>query len=186
MMPNVDGYTVAQRLRKAPPTEKTPILMLTALDELDNKVKGFDAGVDDYLTKPFDLPELMVRVRALLRRGGSVMPSLAQPELQAVGDLTLIPDNLEVQVRSHLIKLTPTEFEILNCLLQNHGRTLALGKLLQDVWGYAPDDDVETIRVHVRHLRAKLEKIVPDRIYIETVYGGGYRLLPEGKAKTAT
>jgi two-component system response regulator RpaA len=89
-------------------------------------------------------------------------------------------------VRSHLIKLTPTEFEILNCLLQNHGRTLALGKLLQDVWGYAPDDDVETIRVHVRHLRAKLEKIVPDRIYIETVYGGGYRLLPEGKAKTAT
>jgi two-component system response regulator RpaA len=186
MMPNVDGYTVAQRLRKAPLTEKTPILMLTALDDLDNKVQGFDAGVDDYLTKPFDLPELMVRVRALLRRGGNMMPSLAQPELQAVGDLTLIPDNLEVQVRSHLVKLTPTEFEILNCLLQNHGRTLALGKLLQDVWGYSPDDDVETIRVHVRHLRAKLEKIVPDRIYIETVYGGGYRLLPEGKAKTAS
>jgi two-component system, OmpR family, response regulator RpaA len=185
MMPNVDGYTVAQRLRKASVTEHTPILMLTALGDIDNKVQGFDAGVDDYLTKPFELPELTVRVRALLRRTGTVVPSLSQPELLSAGDLTLVPDNLEVHVRDQLIKLTPTEFEILNCLLQHHGTTLSLGKLLQDVWGYSPDDDVETIRVHVRHLRAKLEKVVPDRVYIETVYGGGYRLAPEGKPKAS-
>ena len=82
------------------------------------------------------------------------------------------------------IKLTPIEFEIINCLLQNHGQTVASGTLLKDVWGYSPDDDVETVRVHIRHLRAKLEKSIPDKKYIETVYGGGYRLVPDGVSKT--
>ena len=196
MMPNVDGYTVCQRIRKNPDTQVIPVLMLTALGVLDDKVKGFDVGADDYLVKPFEIPELLVRVRALLRRSGSVPKSLGQPEILSAGDITLIPENLEVKIGSaagaktstdnpaHLIKLTPTEFEIINALMQNHGQAIALGKLLQEVWGYQPDDDVETIRVHVRHLRAKLEKACPDKSYIETIYGGGYRLIPEGVTKT--
>ena len=183
MMPNVDGYTVCQRIRKTDSIKHIPVLMLTALGQLDDKVKGFDAGADDYLTKPFEIPELLVRVRALLRRSGSVPQTAGVKELLSVGHITLVPENLEIKLNEHIVKLTPTEFEIINCLLQNHGQTIALSKLLQDVWGYEPDDDVETIRVHVRHLRSKLEKIEPSLSYIETIYGGGYRLIPEGKAK---
>jgi two-component system response regulator RpaA len=182
MMPNVDGYTVCQRLRKHPDLKDTPVLMLTALGDMDDKLKGFDSGADDYLVKPFEIPELLVRVRALLRRTKAVMPSSAAQELLSVGHFTLISDSLEVKVQDTIVKLTPTEYEILNALIQNHGQTIALGKLLQEVWGYNPDDDVETLRVHIRHLRVKLEKISPDLKYIETIYGGGYRLWPEGKA----
>lgn len=185
MMPNVDGYTVCQRIRKNPETANTPVLLLTALGQLDDKVKGFDSGADDYLIKPFEIPELLVRVRALLRRSGQAPTTSAAKEILSVGHLTLIPENLEVKVNDSLLKLTPTEFEILNCLVQNHGSAIALGKLLQEVWGYAPDDDVETIRVHVRHLRTKLEKAEPTLSYIDTIYGGGYRLIAEGKPKAA-
>jgi two-component system response regulator RpaA len=180
MMPGVDGYTVCQRIRKAEGIETVPVLMLTALGVIDDKVKGFDVGADDYLVKPFEIPELLVRVRALLRRSAEANTPSATPEILSVGDFTLVPENLEAKVANTLIKLTPTEFEILNCLVQNHGQAMSLGKLLQDVWGYQPDDDVETIRVHVRHLRSKLEKASPDKKYIETIYGGGYRLMPEG------
>jgi two-component system response regulator RpaA len=182
MMPEVDGFTVCQRVRKNNDIAETPVLMLTALGMVDDKVKGFDVGADDYLVKPFELPELLVRVRALLRRYNQMPGSAAAQEILSMGDLTLIPENLQVRVHSNTIKLTPTEFEILNCLMQHHGQALSLGKLLQDVWGYAPDDDVETIRVHVRHLRAKLEKVSGPKKYIETIYGGGYRLVPDGIA----
>lgn len=179
MMPGLDGYTVCQRIRKNPNIGDVPVLMLTALGVVEDKVKGFDVGADDYLVKPFEIPELMVRVRALLRRYTST-PSAAMTEILAVGDITLIPENLEVRIGEKKCKLTPTEFEILNCLVQNHGQAISLGKLLQDVWGYSPDDDVETIRVHVRHLRSKIEKAASAKKYIETIYGGGYRLHPEG------
>jgi two-component system response regulator RpaA len=185
MMPNADGYTVCQRIRKNPATEHIPVLMLTALGVVEDKVKGFDVGADDYLVKPFELPELQVRVRALLRRSGKLPKSAATQDILSIGDITLIPENLEVKVKNQLVKLTPTEFEILNCLVQNHNQAISLGKLLQDVWGYAPEDDVETIRVHVRHLRAKLEKVSDGKSYIETIYGGGYRLIPEGLVKKA-
>jgi two-component system response regulator RpaA len=183
MMPNADGYTVCQRLRKNPETEHIPVLMLTALGVVEDKVKGFDVGADDYLVKPFELPELQVRVRALLRRAGQIPKSTATHDILAIGDITLIPENLEVKIKSHIVKLTPTEFEIINSLVQNHSQTISLGKLLQDVWGYSPEDDVETVRVHVRHLRAKLEKVSEGKSYIETIYGGGYRLIPEGLVK---
>lgn len=181
MMPNVDGYTVCQRIRKHDQISNVPVLMLTALGDIDDKLKGFDSGADDYLTKPFEIPELLVRVRALLRRTEAALTTSATKELLAVGDFTLMPDSLEAKVQDQVVKLTPTEFEILNALIQNHGQTISLGRLLQDVWGYSPDDDVETLRVHIRHLRVKLEKCSPETKYIETIYGGGYRLWPEGK-----
>jgi two-component system response regulator RpaA len=178
MMPDLDGYTVAQRLRQNPQINSIPILMLTALGMTKDKVTGFDSGADDYLVKPFEIPELQVRVRALLRRSGSVPRSSALPEILTAGEITLIPENLQAKVRDRLVKLTPTEFEILHCLMQHHGQTVSTGKLLEEVWGYSPDDDVDTIRVHIRHLRTRLE--AADRKYIRTVYGGGYQLIAEG------
>ncbi|MFA6988708.1 MAG: response regulator transcription factor [Candidatus Gastranaerophilaceae bacterium] len=179
MMPEVDGYTVAQRIRNNPKIESIPILMLTAMGMLQDKVKGFDSGVDDYLVKPFELDELRVRVRSLLKRGNSLPESLTRPEILTIGDITLDPINLFVKINENTAKLTPTEYEILNILVQNYGQTVPSSKLLQDVWGYAPDDDIEAIRVHIRHLRSKMEK-GSSKKYIETVYGGGYKLIPDG------
>lgn len=178
MMPDLDGYTVAQRLRQNPQTNGIPILMLTALGMTKDKVTGFDSGADDYLVKPFEIPELQVRIRALLRRSGSVPHSATLPEILHAGEITLIPENLQAKIREKVVKLTPTEFEILHCLMQHHGQTVSTGKLLEEVWGYAPDDDVDTIRVHIRHLRTRLE--TTEHKYIRTVYGGGYQLIPEG------
>lgn len=183
MMPDLDGFTVCQRLRQNTATNGIPILMLTALGMTKDKVKGFDSGADDYLTKPFEIPELQVRVRALLRRAGSVPQSASLPEILTAGEITLIPENLQAKVKERIVKLTPTEFEILHCLMQHHGQTVSTGKLLEEVWGYSPDDDVDTIRVHIRHLRTRLE--TPDRKYIRTVYGGGYQLIAEGFTKAA-
>ena len=182
MMPDLDGFTVCQRLKQNPNTHPIPILMLTALGMTKDKVTGFDAGADDYLVKPFEIPELQVRVRALLRRAGSVPQSTTLPEILTAGEITLIPENLQAKVNDKIVKLTPTEFEILHCLMQHHGQTVSTGKLLEEVWGYSPDDDVDTIRVHIRHLRTRLEN--SEKKYIKTVYGGGYQLIPEGFDKS--
>ncbi len=183
MMPDLDGFTVCQRLRQNPSTHPIPILFLSARSLTSDKVTGFDSGADDYLVKPFEIPELQVRVRALLRRAGTVPHSATLPEILTSGEITLIPENLQAKVNERIVKLTPTEFEILHCLMQHHGQTVSTGKLLEEVWGYSPDDDVDTIRVHIRHLRTRLESA--DRKYIKTVYGGGYQLIPEGFAKSS-
>lgn len=180
MMPEVDGYTVAKYIRENPSTKETPILMLTALGQLDDKVKGFDIGVDDYLVKPFEIEELKVRVRALLKRTHKVLESLATKELLTVGDITLLPESYSVDINGKIAKLTPIEYDILNVLVQNHGNMVSGAKLLSDIWGYEPDDTVETIRVHIRHLRTKMDKVSDGKKYIDTIYGGGYRLIPEG------
>ncbi len=184
MMPEVDGYTVAKRIRENDETKNTPILMLTALGMVQDKVKGFDIGVDDYLVKPFEMDELRVRVRALLKRTNSIPESLATKEILTVGDITLIPETYSVKIKDKTTKLTPIEYDILNLLVQNHENMVPSSKFLQEIWGYEPNDDVETIRVHIRHLRTKLKKISENKEYIETIYGGGYRLLPSGKDKT--
>lgn len=176
MMPEVDGFTVAQRIRKNPETVDVPILMLTALSQINDKVKGFDIGVDDYLVKPFEMDELLVRVRALLKRTAQIPKSAATRDLLSVGEITLLPETYSVEINGNVAKLTPIEFDIFNLLFQNHGAMVSSAQLLKEIWGYAPDDDVETIRVHIRHLRAKLDKISAGKKYIETIYGGGYKL----------
>lgn len=176
MMPEVDGYTVAQRLRQNPSTKNVPILMLTALSQLQDKITGFDIGVDDYLTKPFEMEELRVRLRALLKRSGQIPESIATKEILTVKEVTLLPEKYSVKIHDKEVKLTPIEFEIFNVLFQNHGQMVSSAKLLSDVWGYSPDDEIETIRVHIRHLRTKIDKIADGKKYINTVYGGGYEL----------
>lgn len=176
MMPEVDGFTVAQRIRQANDIADTPILMLTALSQLNDKINGFNIGVDDYLTKPFEIDELIVRVRALLKRTSQIPKSSAVRELLTYKEITLIPEAYSVQINDKIQKLTPIEYDIFNILFQNHGNMVSGAKLLKDVWGYEPDDNVETIRVHIRHLRSKIDKISDGKKYIETVYGGGYKL----------
>lgn len=176
MMPEVDGYTVAQRIRQNSTTEETPILMLTALSQLNDKVKGFNIGVDDYLVKPFEMEELQVRVKALLKRSRKIPESMATKELLVFKEVTLLPESYSVKISDKIAKLTPIEFEIFYILFQNHGNMVSSKKLLKDIWGYEPDDDIETIRVHIRHLRSKINKISNNKKYIETIYGGGYKL----------
>lgn len=176
MMPEVDGFTVAQRIRQNPDLSETPILMLTALSQLNDKVNGFNIGVDDYLTKPFEIDELIVRVRALLKRTKQIPKSIAVRELLTYKEVTLIPETYSVKINNKIQKLTPIEYDIFNLLFQNHGNMVSSAKLLKDIWGYEPDDNVETIRVHIRHLRSKINKISDSKEYIETIYGGGYKL----------
>ena len=176
MMPEVDGYTVAQRIRQCDEIADTPIIMLTALSELDNKAEGYNIGIDDYLTKPFEIDELIMRVRALLKRVNKIPKSSAVRDLLTYKEITLIPESYTVQIGDKQAKLTPIEFDIFNLLFQNHGNMVSAQRLLKEVWGYEPDDNVETIRVHIRHLRSKIDKISGDKKYIETIYGGGYKL----------
>ena len=176
MMPDVDGYTVAQRVRMNQEIAEVPILMLTALSQLKDKVKGFDIGVDDYLVKPFEMDELIVRVRALLKRSNQIPESVAVKELLNYKEITLLPETYSVKIHDKVAKLTPIEFDIFNLFFQNHGNMVSSAKILKEIWGYNPDDDVETIRVHVRHLRSKIAKISGNKKYIVTIYGGGYKL----------
>ena len=176
MMPEVDGFTVAQRVRQNSETSEIPILMLTALSELNDKVNGFNIGVDDYLTKPFEIEELLVRVRALLKRTHQIPESSATRELLTYKEITLLPETYSVQINGKIQKLTPIEYDIFNLLFQNHGNMVSGARILKEIWGYEPDDNVETIRVHIRNLRSKIDKISDGKKYIETIYGGGYKL----------
>jgi two-component system, OmpR family, response regulator RpaA len=176
MLPKVDGYTVCQRLRRDDRTSDIPVLMLTALSQTQNKVEGFNAGADDYLTKPFEIEELLARVRALLRRTDRIPQAAKHSEILNYGSLTLVPERFEAVWRGATIKLTHLEFELLHCLLQRHGQTVSPSDILKEVWGYDPDDDIETIRVHIRHLRTKMEPDPRRPKYIKTIYGAGYCL----------
>jgi two-component system, OmpR family, response regulator RpaA len=171
MLPKVDGFTVCQRLRRDDRTSEIPVLMLTALGQTQDKVEGFNAGADDYLTKPFEVEELLARIRALLRRTDRIPQAAKHAEILNYGSLTLVPERLEAIWFAQTVKLTHLEFELLHCLLQRHG--------------YDPNDDIETIRVHVRHLRTKLEPDPRHPRYIKTVYGAGYCLeLPNGGSES--
>lgn len=185
MMGKISGYDVAKKIRQTKEISKTPIIMLTALGELNNKLEGFNSGVDDYLTKPFEIEELKARALALLNRSGVLPSSLAVKEILTKGDITLIPDSYQVQIKDKKTKLTPLEFEILNVLMQKEGSMVSSKDLLKEVWGYSEGvNEVDTIRVHINHLRHKINKISDEKNkYIETIYGGGYRLLPFGIEK---
>lgn len=176
MLPKVSGLTVCQRLRRDERTANIPVLMLTALGQTQDKVDGFNAGADDYLTKPFEVEEMLARVKALLRRSEKTSATVKHSEILSYGPLTLVPERFEAIWFEKTVKLTHLEFELLHCLLQRHGQTVSPSDILKEVWGYEPDDDIETIRVHVRHLRTKLEPDPRKPRYIKTVYGAGYCL----------
>ena len=178
MMPKMNGFDVCKHIRKAKP--QVPILMLTAKGTITDKTQGFDSGADDYIVKPFDIQEVLLRVRALVRRHQPIEKKSISQEILNVGDIELFPDSLETEIKGKRIKLTPTEFEILYCLLQHFNNAVTLAVLLNEVWGYNSDDDVRMLRVHVGGLRQKIEENPKVPGYLHTVTNVGYKLTPFG------
>ena len=178
MMPKMNGFDVCKNIKAHKPN--TPILLLTAKGTINDKTEGFNSGADDYIVKPFDVQEVLLRVRALLRRNStnSEKKNDTVKEILKVGDIELFPDYLEAAIRDKKIKLTPTEFEILYCLMQHFDTSVTLAVLLNEVWGYDSDEDVRMLRVHVGGLRQKIEENPKHPIYLQTVTNVGYKLTP--------
>ena len=172
MMPHMNGIEVCQHIRTLPNVASVPILFLTAKGKIDNKIEGFEAGADDYLTKPFDLRELELRVRALLRRS---LPAEAPKAPLEVGTLSLDPRTFKLNVDGHVLLLTPVEFELLYYLMKHAGEVISTERLLQKVWEYPPGTgDPNLVRAHIKNLRAKIEPSPTDPIYIKTISRHGY------------
>lgn len=170
MLPGMDGIEVCRSLKMQSATAATPVIMLTArVDEVD-KVLGLEMGADDYVTKPFSPRELIARVKAVLRRSGSI----GEGEL-LVGPLKMNFNSYEAFLGTQKLELTPKEYELLKLFLTNLGRAFSREQLLDKVWGYEYAGDTRTVDVHVRHLRAKLEDHAGVAEAIETVRGVGYR-----------
>lgn len=170
MLPNVDGFTICRELRKQ---SQVPIIMLTARDDVTDKVVGLELGADDYLTKPFHPQELVARSKALLRRAAQ---EVDQPKSVRVADLEIDLVRHEVRYRSTVIQLRPKEFDLLALLARNPGRVFQRSELLDLVWGYDFPGYTRTVDVHVQQLREKLSRANVEEPRIETVWGVGYRL----------
>ncbi len=177
MMPKMNGYDVCKNIRLVKPHQ--PILLLTAKGTLEDKTQGFDCGADDYLVKPFEIQEVLLRIRALLRRGDTNATKNNKEVLRA-GDIEILPDSLETLILDKKVKLTPTEFEILYCLMQHINTPVTLATLLDEVWGYDSNEDVRMVRVHVGGLRQKIESNTRNPKYLHTVVNVGYKLTPFG------
>lgn len=169
MMPEMDGYEFMRQHRKE---RETPIILLTAKVDEDDKVIGLELGADDYVTKPFSPRELTSRIRAVLRRTGQSLP---QVEILRQGEVTLDRDSHLVTLNDAVVDLTPSEFDLLAALMSAPGRTFTRLELLDQIQDTAFAGYERTIDVHVKNLRAKIEQDPRQPRYIETVYGVGYR-----------
>jgi two-component system phosphate regulon response regulator PhoB len=171
MMPELTGVQLLRMIRSDALLSDTPVIFLTAKGETADKVRGLESGADDYVTKPFDARELLLRAQALLRRAKS---AAASPSTRlAAGALLLDIERHEVTAQGKPIELTATEFKLLRLLLERKGRVQSREELLSDVWNYSPDLETRTVDTHVRRLR---EKLGPGGDCIETVRGVGYRV----------
>jgi len=173
MLPGMDGKDVCRVLKSNPLTQSIPILMLTAKAEEVDRVIGFELGADDYVTKPFSPRELVLRVKAILRR--KEIPAEGEKMIR-VGELLIDIDRHEVSVKNHPVQLTSTEFKLLAELASNRGRVQTRERLLDKVWGYTYEGYARTVDTHIRRLREKLGKTGD---LIETLRGVGYRFSEE-------
>ncbi|MGI8935745.1 MAG: response regulator transcription factor [Phormidesmis sp.] len=172
-VPQLDGIGLCERLRNY--GYKLPVLMLTARDTSQDKVKGLDAGADAYMVKPFDLSELLAQVRALLRRNSDRLSASADDAL-SWNALKLKPSTYEVSYNQQSLRLTPKEFSILELLMQNGRRVLSRAFIINALWSLQNPPDEATVKAHVKSLRNKLKAAGASRTLIETVHGVGYRL----------
>lgn len=169
-LPDIDGLEVCRRIRRAGDT--TPILMLTARDAVNDRVEGLDVGADDYLVKPFDLAELLARLRALLRRHNFAEGDDAVLRFE---DLTMNPATREVRRADRAIELTKIEFDLLELFLRHPRQVLTRDQILDLVWGYSFDSGTNSLAVYIGYLRRKLEEAGERRV-IQTVRGVGYAM----------
>jgi two-component system OmpR family response regulator len=172
LLPGLSGFEVCARLRRR--RVWTPVLMLTARDAVTDRIRGLDGGADDYLIKPFNLAELLARIRALTRRG-----ALARPTVLCAGDLRLDPARRQVWRGQTEVSLTAKEFALLEALLRRPGTVLTRDALLQRCWDFAYANGSNVVDVHIRALRDKIDR--PFQVTsVETVRGAGYRLRRDG------
>ncbi len=169
MLPKLDGISLCQRLRRK--GYSLPILLLTARDNSTDKVIGLDAGADDYVVKPFDLQELLARIRALLRRGSSSLPPILE-----WGELILNPNTCEVTYKGQPFNLTPKEYALLELFLSNSRRVFSRGAILENLWSFEEMPFEDAVKTHIKGIRQKLKSVGAPVDLIETVYGVGYRL----------
>lgn len=167
MLPEMDGIEICARVREL---SNIPIIMVTAKDEILDKVTGLNTGADDYMTKPFASQELIARIRAALRKHIAVQPQQQGLHTQ---NLTLYPERHEVFVEQTPVELTKTEYDLLAYLLRNQNIVLSRERILQEVWGYEFMGDTKIVDVYIRYLRSKLDDCY-DRKYIHTIRGVGY------------
>ena len=172
LLPGIDGFEVCRRLRAA--GNWSPVLMLTARADVEDRVEGLDAGADDYLTKPFSFAELLARLRALARR-----PPLERPAVLEAGDLRLDPATRTVRRGQKPIELSAKEFALLETFMRRPGQVLSRLDLLDHAWDYAYENRSNVVDVYVRYLREKIDRPF-GRTSIETVRGVGYRLRQDG------
>ena len=170
MLPDMDGLEVCRRVREI---SDVPIIMLTAKDDVEDKVNGLDIGADDYLTKPFAIQELFARVRAALRVHKANEDGGRDERVLAVKELVLYPGRYEVRVKGELVELTKKEYSLLEYMLRNKPNVLTRDQILQEVWGYDYVGDTNVVDVYIRYLRAKIDERFDDK-YIYTVRGVGY------------
>ncbi len=171
MLPSLSGIEICRRIRARAETREIPVIMLTARGEEDDRIRGLDTGADDYLTKPFSVPELTARVRAVLRRA---RPTISG-EVATFGDLTLDRETRRVRRGSREVHLGPTEFRLLDCLMQRPGRVFSREQLLDLVWGHDVYVEARTVDVHVGRLRKAINRR-GERDPIRTVRAAGYAL----------
>jgi two-component system OmpR family response regulator len=169
MMPQLDGFAVVKRLREA--GDRTPVIFLTARDASEDRVTGLNLGGDDYLPKPFSLEELVARVEAVSRRYERE-PSAR--ETYTVADLVMDDVAHRVTRDSTEVQLSPTEYNLLRYLMRNTGRVMSRGQLLENVWGYSPDDDSGVVETYIGYVRRKIDNVEPKLIH--TIRGVGYTL----------
>jgi two-component system, OmpR family, phosphate regulon response regulator PhoB len=175
MLPEISGFDLCRMIKSNPGTDKVPIVILSARTEEIDRVLGFELGADDYVVKPFSPRELILRIRAILRR----LSRDKEQILLRVGELVLDRSRHEVRAADRVIDCTATEFKLLAILMERQGRVQQRDRLLSDVWGYDSVIDTRTVDTHMRRLRDKLGS---HGSYIETVRGFGYRLAPREEA----
>jgi two-component system, OmpR family, phosphate regulon response regulator PhoB len=171
MLPDISGNEVCRQLRAFPRTRHVPVLMLTARTDEVDRVVGFEVGADDFVTKPFSVRELVLRIRAILRRGGTAEADEAREQ---VGPIRVDPGAHRAYVEGEEVPLTALEFKLLTTFMSRLGRVQTREALLQDVWGLSSDLQTRTVDTHVKRLR---EKLGAGRDLIETVRGIGYRMV---------
>lgn len=172
MLPDTDGFSICKRITKL---SLAPVIMLTAKDDISDKLMGLDIGADDYIVKPFDIREVIARIRIVLKRGGSNNRS-QEGVIQIKEDIKVYKDSHEVEVKDMRIKLKRKEFKLLLALIENRNIVLSRDKLLDIVWGYDFIGDTRTVDVHIQRLRKKLGETKDDSI-IKTVFGVGYKMI---------
>jgi two-component system alkaline phosphatase synthesis response regulator PhoP len=175
MLPDRDGWDVARLVRSDPQLAATPIIMLTARVEDNDKIVGLEIGADDYITKPFNPREVVARVRALLRRT-QLQQDLQPPLRLQVGELILDIGKRELTNGGNLVDLTPSEFELLKVLMHNPGFVITRDELADKALGYGSESIGRTLDSHIKNLRRKIDSPETDQSFIQTIHGVGYRL----------